>query len=829
MDPNRLPRSVVPRRYDLVISPDLGTSRFTGSVTIAAEVLEPTREIVLNASGLEVAAAGHEIRLDPDLERLTITYDAPLEPGPTSIELTFSGEIATSLAGFYRSTYIDDDGNEQVLGTTQFEAPHARRAFPCFDEPDFKAVFGITLVVPDDILAISNGPEIERTVSKGIARVRFGDTIPMSTYLVAWVVGRLELTPPVDAGGVAVRVAHVPGKQHLTAYALDAGAFAIQFFAEYYGIPYPGTKCDLVALPDFAFGAMENLGCVTFRETRLLLDPTAVAYDELAMATQTIMHEIAHMWFGDLVTMKWWNGIWLNEAFATFMERVCIDAYRPEWHTWEEFAAPRVAALDIDALQSTRTIEYEVVTPADANGMFDVLTYQKGASVLRMLSSWLGDEAFRAGVRHYLDSHLLANTETTDLWDALEDATGQPVRRIMDSWIFQPGFPIVRPAGNAVEQRRFTYTAAPDSTRWAIPVRARIHANGNTETRSVLLAGDRVAIDAPDDALVVLNAGGNGYYRVGYPAEWRDQLLDAGILESTERVTVIDDLWALTLAGEARADEFLTSAERYANETDLIVWRVLTAHLRAAGRLIEGEALDRYKQRVAALLAPTLKRLGREPQRNESAQQRRLRGLLFELSGTFVRDAETLGLAREIEAQGGADGDLTAASVAIVANSGTDDDFERYLARLRTDLTPQAHIRYLHSLGDFPTEELLMRAVQLAMTDEVRPANAPFVIQHALSDREHGPAIWAFVRDHWDEIRARFTPTLVTRLLEGVTWLTDDATADDITTFIADHPVTEGARVIEQIVERLQVHRAAVGRERERFSKFLLSESGADA
>ena len=221
----------------------------------------------------------------------------------------------------------------------------------------------------------------------------------MSTYLVAWVVGPLEMTAPVDAGGVAVRVAHVPGREHLTAFALDVGAFAIKFFADYYGIAYPGEKCDLVALPDFSFGAMENLGCVTFRETRLLLDPDAVTLDEMSAAALTIVHEIAHMWFGDLVTMKWWNGIWLNEAFATFMEHLGVDAYKPEWKTWDEFALGRSAALDVDALENTRTVEYEVVTPEDADGMFDILTYQKGGSVLRMLERWLGADAFRAGKR----------------------------------------------------------------------------------------------------------------------------------------------------------------------------------------------------------------------------------------------------------------------------------------------------------------------------------------------------------------------------------------------------------------------------------------------
>ena len=274
------------------------------------------------------------------------------------------------------------------------------------------------------------------------------------------------------------RVAYVPGKAHLTRFALDVGSFAITFFADYYGIPYPGEKCDLVALPDFSFGAMENLGCVTFREARLLLDPDQVTLAEMSDAALTIVHEVAHMWFGDLVTMKWWNGIWLNEAFATFMEHLGVDAYDASWKTWDDFALGRAAALDVDALSNTRTVEYEVITPEDADGMFDILTYQKGGSVLRMLERWLGADAFRAGVRAYLDRYQLSNTETTDLWDSLESATEQPVRRIMDSWIFQPGFPLVTAQRDGdqvtLTQERFGYEgAAASAQRWAVPIRAR--------------------------------------------------------------------------------------------------------------------------------------------------------------------------------------------------------------------------------------------------------------------------------------------------------------------------------------------------------------------
>ena len=311
-------------------------------------------------------------------------------------------------------------------------------------------MFSIALVVDDGLTALSNGPEVGRTpLDDGRVRVQFGKTISMSTYLVAFIVGELDCTPAVEVTtrGSASRFRCAsrtcPDAADLTAFAVEVGTFALQFFDEYYAIPYPGEKLDLVALPDFAFGAMENLGCVTFRESALLVDPATITQAEAAQVALTIVHEIAHMWFGDLVTMKWWNGIWLNEAFATFMEHAGVDAFEPEWRTWDDFALGRAMALDIDALSNTRPVEYEVRTPEDADGMFDILTYQKGGSVVRMLERWLGDDAFRRGVRHYLDIHRYGNTETTDLWDALEHETDKPARRIMDTWIFQPGFPVI--------------------------------------------------------------------------------------------------------------------------------------------------------------------------------------------------------------------------------------------------------------------------------------------------------------------------------------------------------------------------------------------------
>ena len=354
------------------------------------------------------------------------------------LSVGFRGTLNDQLRGFYRSTFTDDAGATHTIATTQFESTDARRAFPCFDEPAFKATYTVTLVVPAGLSAYSNSPvAFETPLPDGRREVSFAPTMKMSTYLVAFVIGPFEQTRAIDVDGVPLAVVYPPGKGHLTDFALEIGAFSLRFFSDYFDIAYPGDKVDLVAIPDFAAGAMENLGCITFRETALLVDPATASQLEIQRVAQVVAHELAHMWFGDLVTMQWWEGIWLNEAFATFMEELCCDAFRPAWQRWVLFGIARDMALAIDSLHSTRPIEYEVVSPDDAEGMFDMLTYEKGGSVLRMLELYLGQDVFRDGIRHYLKDHAYANTVTTDLWNALEAVSGEPVAKTMDTWILQ--------------------------------------------------------------------------------------------------------------------------------------------------------------------------------------------------------------------------------------------------------------------------------------------------------------------------------------------------------------------------------------------------------
>jgi puromycin-sensitive aminopeptidase len=506
-------------------------------------VHEPVTEMVLNAADLAISDV--EVRLADasalscavsfvdELEQVAFRAPSALPPGPCTVSCRFSGTLNDKLRGFYRSTYTTPDGDVQTIATTQFESVDARRAFPCWDEPDRKAVFEITLVVDPDAEAFSNSPVAETTLQGDKRRVRFAPTMKMSTYLVAYVIGKLQTTETVDVDGVPLRVVCTPGKLPLADFALEIGAFALRFFSEYFNIPYPGDKVDLVAIPDFAAGAMENLGCITFRDTALLVNPAEAARAELERVADVVAHELAHMWFGDLVTMGWWEGIWLNEAFATFMETLCVDAFRPSWDRWLSFAPVREAALAIDGVHATRPIEYPVGPPKEAEGMFDLLTYEKGCAVLRMLEQYIGPEVFRDGVRAYLKAHEYGNTVTTDLWDALEDASGEPVRDMMNTFILQGGHPLVSLHDGALTQSPFAYGPVPEGATssignsWNVPLAVRaLPADGRpgAGVRRLVLGPDPLPLEEADAGLAVVNAGGWGVFRVGYGPEHREAL-----------------------------------------------------------------------------------------------------------------------------------------------------------------------------------------------------------------------------------------------------------------------------------------------------------------
>jgi puromycin-sensitive aminopeptidase len=823
-NPYRLSDDVLPRAYRLTLEPDLEAAVFAGHVEIDCDVTAAVDAIVLNAVDLEISSATVALAdgstltgtttLDAETERATIALGATIEPGPVTVVVAFTGILNDQLTGFYRSTFVDADGVTQTIATTQMEATDARRAFPCFDEPAKKATFEISLVVPEHLATYSNSEITStETLGNGTKLVRFAPTMIMSTYLVAFVVGPFEATDALDVDGTPVRVVYPPGKAHLAPFALEVAAFSLRYFTEYFNIPYPGDKLDLLAIPDFAFGAMENLGCVTFRETALLVDPATASRLEVERVVDVVAHEIAHMWFGDLVTMGWWEGIWLNEAFATFMEVKCTDAFRPQWGRWVSFGTSRSAAMAIDGLHSTRPIEFEVISPSDARGMFDMLTYEKGGSVLRMLEEYLGEETFREGIRRYLTTHAYSNTVTNDLWAALADASGQPVGEIMDTWILQGGHPLVTVEDGVVSQQPFAYGPATGESAigevWEIPLLTRPLTGGPVTTE--LLRGESLPI-APG---TIVNAGGWGVYRTRYGAtELAAIAARLGDLDSLERATLIFDGWAATLAGLQPLESFLTLVEGLGTAIEPAPWTVISGALTTTSIVIDDQDRDTLAAAVRSLFTPLLDTLGWEPVAGEDEQAPTLRALAITSLGTIGADeaVRTEALAR-FDA-GHVTGDLAGAIVAIVGAVSRPGDYDEVVRRFRSASDPQSEQRYLFGLTGFSDPACSLATFELART-EIRSQDAPYLVSSLLTNRTGGPLVFEQLEATWDECLTRFPQDAHNRMLSGISRLCHDrAFADTVAEFVTTHPVRSGQRSVLQEVERLMVNVAYGERER---------------
>jgi puromycin-sensitive aminopeptidase len=806
----RLPETVVPERYDIHLKPDLSKFTFTGVESVVLEIKEECRSITLNALDLQVDSATiHPVTakdkasltgkcsLDKDLERLTINFEKPLAPGKYELILEFKGEINDKLRGFYRSAQTAPDGTKKWIALTQFEATDARRAFPCFDEPSFKAVFRLTLSVSTEYMAISNTPVASEKIEDGLKTVCFEETMKMSTYIVAFVVGEFEKSKAVMVDGIPMQIYAPLGKLALTDFALEIGASALSFFNHYYGIPYPGKKMDMIAVPDFAFGAMENLGAVIYRENALLVDPAKASHSELERVADVIAHELAHMWFGNLTTMKWWNGIWLNEAFATFMELVAVDNFKPNWKRWETFGVSRAAAMATDGLTATRKIEFPVVRPEEANGMFDVLTYEKGASVLRMLEQYIGEDKFKNGVNAYLGKHKFANTETHDLWNALSESSSEPVKTIMDSWIFQEGYPMVDVSldkdGKTIKlkQKRFFYLAEnadKDATVFQIPLLLTLVTDKGTINKRLLLSQVEQELIVTDGKIqtVIVNSGGHGFYRVNYsqplleavkallPASFaRDLSTEHGksdkietssyTLSALERFNLVNDLFAMTINGASTVKQYFDFVRLFKNEPDKNVWSAIISSLQYLDRVFSTGNIG-IKDLVIEIVQPNYLCLGFDAGKNDSEQTKQLRGLLLMAMGTMGEDkavqAEAAKRYSSYIASGKDDAHLTpdvlSAVVSILASCGDSKRYDDFAAAFKSATSPQEQERYMYALAMFKDPALLQKTLDMTLSGEVRSQNAPYLVRNLMLNPQGRQVGWDFVKNNWEQIKRLF-------------------------------------------------------------------------
>ena len=828
---HRLPNSVAPARYAIRLTPDLKTWTFAGEESVTIQIHRPVREIVLNAAELEIQSAclkdAHgkaqncRVILDGDNEQARFSFPSELPPGPAELNVKFTGILNDKLHGFYRSTYKGADGQDKPLASTQFESTDARRAFPCWDEPALKAVYQVTLVVDEKLTALSNAGVVRETVVPGTDKkeVVFADTMKMSTYLVAFIVGEFEATEAVMVGKAPLRVWAVPGKKRLANFAVDIGKASLEHFSAYYDIAYPGDKLDLIAIPDFASGAMENLGAITFRETALLVDGETATRAELERVADVVAHENAHMWFGDLVTMRWWNGLWLNEAFATFMEMLAVDAWKPAWRRWDSFTVSRAAAMQVDGLKSTRPIEFPVEKPEEAAGMFDVLTYEKGASVLRMLEQYLGAEAFRDGIRLYLKRHEYGNAETTDLWDALEDSTKQPVRALMDTWIFQPGYPLigVAKAGKTLRlsQQIFRYIqdATDGARKWHVPIFLRVGTKSGVTNQTLLLTDQEQRMEFTDDIdWAVVNAGGHGFYRVRYSADLAASLQVGRqkTLSAVERFSLLNDLWATTLAGLTSLSDYLGAIELMRDENDVNVWTTVIGSCHQLGRILNDGQCAGLETRLRALFSPAVERLGWTVQSGESELQSQLRGDLIGALGTVANDPATQERARESFAAyrnnpDSVDRNLIPALVSIVAHTGGAADYEKFVGQFKHAQTPQEETRYLFALASFRDPQLIERTLALTINGEVRTQNSPYLMRAMFLNRQARARAWSFMKSNWQDMLRQYPDNAIPRMCEGIVGLVSAEFEADVSQFFGDHPVKQGSKQMAQHLERLRI------------------------
>jgi len=836
--PYRLPRSVLPQHYAITWEPDFAAASFRGDETVDVEVKEATNQVVLNAAELELGEArallpgGRSLEAKvsyvPEEEQAVLMFAEDLSPGPAQLQIRFSGKLNDLLRGLYRSKFKAPDGKEHWIAVTQFESTDARRAFPCWDEPDLKATFSVSVVADEALAVLSNAGELQsEPAGNGKRRTRFKDTIKMSTYLVAVAIGPFVVGDPHNVEGLPLRIVCVPGREELTSFAERAAAHALSFLSGYFAMPYPGDKLDHIGIPDFAAGAMENLGLVTYRETALLVREDAAQIERQRVAS-VISHETSHMWFGDLVTMKWWEGIWLNEAFATFMELQTVDAFEPRWEVWTSFGADRLAALTTDSLRASRPIEYPVGRPEEADDMFDTITYDKGCSVLRMIERYLGDEAFRKGLRTYLGRHQFANTATTDLWDALEEASGEPVRAAMGSWVGQAGHPLVTaelvgPSTLKLSQRRFFLDGGEGAgERWVVPVTLRYGladgASKQVKRRQLMLDGPdaTVALEAEPSWLLV-NEGAWGVYRTGYGGALREKLFaNLAELDARERLGLAGDTWSLVVAGLLPLDVAFELWRLLKADRDPEVWWAVQA---GAGmvELICSEPERSLLQRFARELASGLfASLGWGPQAgDEPPRLARLRARLVSFLGTLGGDeavrAEALRLLQE-SAAGGAQlpPDLATAVAQVVAAGGGEEQWQLLCSRYKEAKTPQDEVRYLQALAWFPEHDLLRRSLDLALSDEVRTQDAPFVVMGVLGKREGALLAWEVVEAHWDDMLGKWPKNAMPRVLEALPALVagGPAAAERAFSWLDAHPVPRGALKVAQSRERLGVNLA---------------------
>jgi puromycin-sensitive aminopeptidase len=847
----RLPQHIRPTHHALHLDVDLDAWRFQGHEEITLAIGEPSRQIILHALDLEIASARAatangelkaELEFNREAETAILTFPQPLATGACTLRLRFAGEILARLRGFYRS---QKDGDRYAA--TQFEAADARRAFPCFDEPEFKARFALTLAIPAELTAIANGAVIAETpLGNGRKEVRFAETPPISSYLVAYTVGPYEATPVVHTpSGVPVRVYLPRGMADKGIYARDAHQRALAYLEEYTGIPYPYGKVDAIGVPDFEAGAMENPGAITYRLTAIAADGERASTAALKGIFYTAAHELTHMWWGDLVTMAWWDDLWLNESFATFIGYKVVADLVPEWGMWRDFVSTLSRPFSLDALVSTHPISFEVNNAKQATERFDVITYWKGAGVVRMIEGFLGADAFRRGVQSYLDRHRERNATADDFWRELTQSSGRDVGTIANAWIKQPGHPLIsftaakegRDLRLTLRQERFFTDSQASRTAaaqlWPVPLVIKYGTDAAPAEERVLLDGAETAVTLRDARWFFPNGNATGFYRFAVDEAALDQIIAVmpAALTAQERLSLVGNQWTLAKAGRVPIAQFLALLDGLRAETDRAVLGAVTERLDWINtHLVEEAARPRFEELIARFYGSQLEQLGWDPSTGEAADDRQRRAIVIGALGDLGRAGAVLAearvrLERYLQDRASLDPNLVSTVVGLSAQRGDMALYERYRSCKRAAANdPEEEQRFLFGLTAFEDPALIERTLSLSLTDEVRPQDRAHVLARLLGERASRAAAWGFVREHWDQLTAQMDPMLQQNLIRALAQLTPKPIADSVHAFLRPRATDETRETVEQALEQLALDTATCIRLAPELSAWLQRE-----
>jgi aminopeptidase N len=820
----RLTDTVIPEHYTLWFAPDLAKETFRGRATIRATVTQSTTSITLHAAELRVGevtitSGGRtqtaKVATNPEAETATFTVPQPLREGPVIIDVTYNGILNDKLRGFYLS-----EANGRKYAVSQMEATDARRAFPSFDEPAFKATFDISLMVDRGDTAISNGRVVSDTQGPepGKHTVVFARTPKMSSYLVALVVGDFVCREG-SSDGTPIRVCSTPDKRELTGFALEAAVFQLKFYNDYFGIKYPFGKLDIIGIPDFAAGAMENAGAITFRERSLLVDPQRSSVAVRKTVATVVSHEIAHQWFGDLVTMKWWDDVWLNEGFATWMESKPVAAWRPDWQIEIDQASDTQGALAIDTRTSTRPLRTKVETPEQINEVFDPIAYEKTAAVLLMVEAYVGPAAFRKGVASYLAKYAFRNAAGEDFWTEMARVTGQPVDRMIRSFVDQEGAPLLtirqacdgKSSAITVEQSRLLVNPdrSSEPRTWTLPACFKT-ADGKARCEVI----DRPArvISANSCDAPFANAEARGYYVTDYtPETVRALLKRTPALSRVERLGLLHDEWWMTQSARHSVGVFLDVASTLAtDDTPAILDALETRIGYIASNIVDNPHRPQFQQWIRNRFGPLLTQLGlsADPRDPDHVQGRR--ATLMTLVGVTGGDGAVQRRARELATQYMANPSSIGATMApavlqVAALGGDRALYDRYLAKLPTLTSqPEEYYRYFNALGWFADPVLMQETLKLTISPAVRSQDTGILLRLMLRLPWARAATWAFVKDQWPALTAKLGVFQgIPGIVAGLANLCSAADAADVRSFFAKNPLDAAERRIQQAIEAI--------------------------